>query len=143
MVTALRSLLDFLHVQGLLANSLASAVPTVAGSRLAGLPKGLAAGQVQQLLTSCDRRTAVGRRDFAVLSLLVRLGLRAGEVVALELGILTGVRARSSCAAKAIVKNACRCPSIEGWLWWTTCKLGVPVATAGRSSYVCAHHIAR
>ena len=64
MVTALRSLLDFLHVQGLLANSLAAIVPTVAGSRLAGLPKGLAAGQVQQLLTSCDRRTAVGRRDF-------------------------------------------------------------------------------
>jgi site-specific recombinase XerD len=88
MVTALRSLLDFLHVQGLLANSLASVVPTVAGSRLAGLPKGLADVQVQQLLTSCDRRTAVGRRDFAVLTLLVRLGLRAGEVVALELGDL-------------------------------------------------------
>jgi len=88
MVTALRSLLDFLHVQGLLANSFASVVPTVAGSRLAGLPKGLAVGQVQQLLTSCDRRTAVGRRDFAVLTLLVRLGLRAGEVVALELGDL-------------------------------------------------------
>ncbi len=86
MVTALRSLLEFLHVQGLLANSFAPVVPTVAGSRLAGLPKGLAAGQVQQLLTSCDRRTAVGRRDFAVLTLLVRLGLRAGEVVALELG---------------------------------------------------------
>jgi integrase/recombinase XerD len=88
MVTALRSLLDFLHVQGLLANSLASVVPTVAGSRLALLPKGLAPGQVQQLLTSCDRKTAIGRRDFAVLTLLVRLGLRAGEVVALELGDL-------------------------------------------------------
>ncbi|MGI9146440.1 MAG: site-specific integrase [Chloroflexota bacterium] len=86
MVTALRSFLRFLHVEGVLAQSLVSAVPSVAGSRLAGLPKGLAAGQVQQLLTSCDRRTAVGRRDFAVLTMLVRLGLRAGEIVALELG---------------------------------------------------------
>lgn len=88
MVTALRSLLGFLHVQGVLAKSFASVVPTVAGSRLAGLPKGLAIGQVQQLLASCDRRTAVGRRDFAVLTVLVRLGLRAGEVAALELGDL-------------------------------------------------------
>jgi integrase/recombinase XerD len=86
MVTALRSFLRFLHVEGVLPESLVSAVPAVAGSRLAGLPKGLAAGQVQQLLASCDRRTPVGRRDFAVLTMLVRLGLRAGEIVALELG---------------------------------------------------------
>jgi integrase/recombinase XerD len=88
MVTALRSFLQFLHVQGVLASSLASAVPSVAGSRLAGLPKGLAAGQVQQLLASCDRCSAVGLRDLAVLTMLVRLGMRAGEVVALELGDL-------------------------------------------------------
>ncbi len=86
MVTALRSFLGFLHVQGVLANSLVSAVPSTAGSRLAGLPKGLAAGQVQQLLASCDPSTAVGRRDFAVLTTLVRLGLRDGEMVALEFG---------------------------------------------------------
>jgi len=86
LVVALRSLLGFLHVEGVLARSLASAVPSVAGSRLAGLPKGLASNQVQQLLASCDQRTAVGRRDFAILTMLVRLGLRAGEIVALELG---------------------------------------------------------
>jgi integrase/recombinase XerD len=86
MVTALRSFLGFLHVQGVLTNSLVSAVPSTAGSRLAGLPKGLAAGQVQQLLASCDRSTVVGKRDFAVLTMLVRLGLRAGEIVALEFG---------------------------------------------------------
>jgi integrase/recombinase XerD len=87
MATALRSFLGFLHVQGVLANSLVSAVPSVAGSRsrLAGLPKGLASGQVQQLLASCRRSTAVGRRDFAILTMLVRLGLRAGEIVALQL----------------------------------------------------------
>jgi integrase/recombinase XerD len=85
MVVALRSFLRFLHVEGVLCHSLVSAVPSVAGSRLAGLPKGLTASQVQQLLATCDRRTAVGTRDFAVLTVLVRLGLRAGELVALEL----------------------------------------------------------
>jgi site-specific recombinase XerD len=85
-VTALRSLLRFLHVEGVLARSLVLAVPSVAGSRLAGLPKALGPGQVQQLLAGCDRGTAVGRRDFAVLTVLARLGLRAGELTALELG---------------------------------------------------------
>jgi site-specific recombinase XerD len=84
-VSALRSLLRFLHINGTLHQSLVSAVPSVSGSRWAGLPKGLARGQVQQLLATCDRATAVGRRDFAVLTMLVRLGLRAGELVALEL----------------------------------------------------------
>lgn len=85
-VAALRSLLRFLHVEGVLARSLVFAVPSVAGSRLAGLPKALAPGQVQQLLASCDRGTVVGRRDFAVLTVLARLGLRSGELTALELG---------------------------------------------------------
>jgi len=84
-VTALRSVLGFLHVQGIIAKPLASAVPSVAGWRLAGLPKALGRGEVQQLLVSCDRTDRVGRRDFAILTLLIRLGLRAGEVAALEL----------------------------------------------------------
>ena len=85
-VTALRSLLVFLHLEGMTERPLAAAVPTVAGWRLAGLPKGLEPDQVRSLLDSCDRDTAKGRRDFAVLTALVRLGLRAGEVAALELG---------------------------------------------------------
>jgi integrase/recombinase XerD len=84
-VTALRSLLGFLHVEGIVGQSLAAYVPSVACRRLAGLPKGLDADQVRRLLASCDRRTANGSRDFAVLTLLVRLGLRAGEVAALRL----------------------------------------------------------
>lgn len=83
--TALRSLLVYLHVEGEIARPLAGAVPLVAGWRLAGLPKGLAPDQVQALLGSCDRDTANGRRDFAILTTLVRLGLRAGEVAALTL----------------------------------------------------------
>jgi len=83
--TALRSLLVYLHVEGEIARRLAGAVPSVAGWRLAGLPKGLAPDQVQALLGSCDRDTATGRRDFAILTALVRLGVRAGEVAALTL----------------------------------------------------------
>ena len=84
-VCALRSFLGFLHVEGLIERSLASYVPTVAGRRLAGLPKGLDDNQVQALLASCDRKIADGCRDFAVLTLLVRLGLRSGEVAKLRL----------------------------------------------------------
>jgi integrase/recombinase XerD len=86
MTTRLRSLLRFTYVQGLTANPLADAVPSVASWRLASLPKALPPSQVACLLKSCDRRKTIGRRDFAVLILLSRLGLRAGEVAGLQLG---------------------------------------------------------
>jgi site-specific recombinase XerC len=85
MVTALRSLLGFLHVDGVIAGPLATAVPLVAARRASGLPTGLATGQVTALLACCDLGTVTGRRDFAILTLLARLGLRAGEVAALGL----------------------------------------------------------
>ena len=78
-MTALRSLLGFLHVEGAIERPLTAAVPSVAGWRLAGLPKGLEPAQVRRLLASCDRRTRNGRRDFAILTTLVRLGLRATD----------------------------------------------------------------
>jgi site-specific recombinase XerD len=84
-VCGLRALLRFLHVQGLIAEPLAAAVPAVARRR-EDLPRGLAPGEVKRLLNSCDRCTAAGRRDYAILVLLSRLGLRCGEVAALELG---------------------------------------------------------
>lgn len=85
LVTALRSLLGYLHVEGVIARPLAPVVPSVAGWRLAGLPRGLAVEQVTALLASCDLETVVGVRDFAILKLLVRLGMRRGEVAALTL----------------------------------------------------------
>lgn len=85
-VTGLRSLLRFLHVAGRGPGPLTSAVPAVAGWRGGSLPRALPVAHVRRLLASCDRRRAVGRRDFAILLLLARLGLRAGEVAALELG---------------------------------------------------------
>jgi integrase/recombinase XerD len=86
MVTRLRALLRFLHVEGEIEQDLAGAVPSVASWRLASLVKALDARSVARLLSSCDRRTRVGRRDFAILTVLSRLGLRAGEVAAVQLG---------------------------------------------------------
>jgi site-specific recombinase XerD len=82
---ALRSLLRFLHVEGYVPRSLAHAVPTAAGWRLASLPKRLEPNRVQGLLDVCDRSTVLGRRDLAVLMLLSRLGMRIGEDAALSL----------------------------------------------------------
>jgi integrase/recombinase XerD len=86
MVTAIRALLRFVHVSGRTPVLLAGAVPAVAGWRLAPLPRGLAAGQVGQLLDGCDRDTVTGRRDYAILTVLARLGLRGAEAAALQLG---------------------------------------------------------
>ena len=85
LVSGLRSLLVFLHVTGRAAVPLAAAVPSVASWRLSSLPRGLGRDQLARILASCDRATAVGRRDYAILMLLSRLGLRACEVAALTL----------------------------------------------------------
>lgn len=81
----LRSFLSFALLEGLIAVPLASAVPSAARWSGAALPRGLAPREVTALLASCDRRRAIGRRDYAILVLLARLGLRAAEVAALRL----------------------------------------------------------
>ncbi len=83
--TALRSLLGFLHLQGVIGSSLVGAVPATARWKAAGLPKYLTAQQVGVLLAGCDPTTTVGQRDLAILTFLTRLGLRAGEVATLGL----------------------------------------------------------
>ena len=84
-VTALCSFLRHLHQRGDLQADLASAVLPVKRWRLSGLPKSLAPEQVMAILASCDRETLSGPRNYAILLLLARLGLRAGEVTALTL----------------------------------------------------------
>jgi integrase/recombinase XerD len=98
--TALRSLLGFLHLQGITGSSLISAVPAAARWRLAGLPKYLTAQQVDALLAACDRTTPVGRRDLAILTVLARLGLRAGEVAGLRLDDIDWRRGEITVAGK-------------------------------------------
>jgi site-specific recombinase XerD len=83
-ITGLRALLRFLYLRRFTPLPLAAAVPAVAARRTEA-SRTLSTGQVTRLLASCDRRTAIGRRDHAILTVLVRLGLRAGEVAALTL----------------------------------------------------------
>lgn len=85
MTTAFRSFFRFLFQKGELQVDLATSVPTVANWRLSSVPKFLTSKEVERVIKACNRRTATGRRDYALLLLLARLGLRAGEVVALQL----------------------------------------------------------
>ena len=81
----LRAFLRFCFTEGLLKGDLSGAALAVTGRRRTALPRGIEPGAARALLRSCDRRTALGRRDYAVLITLLRLGLRAGEVARLRL----------------------------------------------------------
>lgn len=85
MASALRSFFRFLLLKGDTTIDLANAVPRIAYWRLSGVPKSLPPEQIEHLLKSCDRSHPAGQRDYALCLLLARLGLRAGEVVALRL----------------------------------------------------------
>jgi integrase/recombinase XerD len=85
LTSALRSFLRYACFLGKTKLDLAAAVPVVANWSMSSIPRAIAADQVRQLLASIDRRTATGRRDYAILLLLARLGLRSSEVASLEL----------------------------------------------------------
>lgn len=84
-VSTLRSLLRFLYLRGWTPRPLTAAVPAVASWRLSSLPRPVEQRYVALLLRSCDRSTAAGQRSYAIILLLARFGLRAGEVAALTL----------------------------------------------------------
>lgn len=83
---SLRSFLRFLHAHGEIHKDLTTAIPTVRKWSQTGIPKKLTPAEVVQVLRAPDKTTAKGRRDYAILLLLARLGLRSGEIIALELG---------------------------------------------------------
>lgn len=85
MTTALRSFLQYGRYRGEIIVDLHTCVPTVANWSLAGIPRTISPEQVQSLLGGCDRQSTTGRRDYAMLVLISRLGLRASEVVQLTL----------------------------------------------------------
>lgn len=100
MLSALRAFLRYLCHCGATATDLAPCVPSVPTWTYATLPKALRPDQVEQVLAACDRQTARGRRDYAILLLLARLGLRAGEVVALRLEDIDWVAGRLTLRSK-------------------------------------------
>jgi integrase/recombinase XerD len=122
-VTALRSLLRYLHVTGKIELLLRWAVPGVADRRGLSLPRGLEPAAVLKLLASCDRRTLVGRRNYAVLLLMARLGLR------LELGY----RLQTGAICSPILPSSLPQGLLESFVQrppWRTERLGVAIATA-------------
>lgn len=100
MVTGLRSFFRFAQLQGLIALDLAAVVPAVPTWEGAGPPKHLSRKEVQRVLTACKRSTVRGKRDYAILLLLARLGLRAGEIVALQLDDIDWVNAQLTVRSK-------------------------------------------
>lgn len=135
-VTALRSLLRFLHLDGIIEQSLVSAVPSVAGRRLVGLPKGLDSDQVRRLLASCDDSTRRGCRDIAILTMLVRLGMRSGEVAKLRLDDINWrageivVRGKASCTERLPL------PQDVGDTLAAYLQRGRPASAQGRTVFV-------
>ena len=83
--TILRSFLRHLYQCGAISTDLAATIPSVVNWRQAGLPKSIPLEEVEAILAGCDRGTVAGRRDYAILLLQARLGLRGGEVTALTL----------------------------------------------------------
>lgn len=84
--TALRMFLRFLIAEGKCSANLYAAIPVLAHWRLSSLPRYLQPEEVERIISSCDPNSPVGRRDRAILLLLARMGLRAGDIVQLRLG---------------------------------------------------------
>ena len=138
-VCALRSLLRWLHLTGQVPVSLAAAVPSVAGWRLSGLPKGLEPGQLRRLLGGCDRRTPTGRRDYAIMLLLARLGLRAGEVARLGLDDIDWHRGEIAVVGKGDRAERLPLPAEVGAAIAGYLRRGRPDTAQGRSVFVRVH----
>jgi site-specific recombinase XerD len=113
-VAELRSVLKFLFVRGLTSRLLTKTVPPVAGWRDTGIPRALPAGHVQQLLDSCDCGDPVQARDYAILMLIARLGLRSIEVARLELGDIDWRGGRLVLRGKASREDGMPLPSDVG-----------------------------
>jgi len=135
LATALRSLLRFWHLQGLISGPLDQAVPKVANRR-PGLPRPLEPRQVQALLASCDRGTADGCRDLAMLTLLARMGLRAGEVAGLRLDDVDWRLGEITIAGKGNRRDKLPLPADAGEAMAGYLRHGRPSAALDRSVFI-------
>jgi integrase len=118
---SLRAFLRYCHVRGLVGADVSAAALGVTGRRTTMLPRGLEPGQVEALLASCDRDEPAGRRDYAVILLLARLGLRAGEAARLRLDDISWRSAEIGIRGKGGQYDVLPLPAdvgaaIAGWL---------------------------
>src|SRR5205814_982212 len=112
------------------------AVPSPAGWTQTGLPKALDGDQVAALLASCDPRTRTGRRDLAILTLLARLGLRAGEVAALQLDDIDWRRGEITVRGKGNRHDRLPLPADVGQKVVDWLQDGRPQTAQGRTVFV-------
>src|SRR5581483_901105 len=134
MVTALRSLFGFLQRESLIGQPVT--VPSPAGWTQAGLPKALDGDRVAALLACCDLLTRTGRRDLAILTLLARLGLRAGEVAALRLDDIDWRRGEITVRGKGNRHDRLPLPADVGQRIVAYLHDGRPQAAEGRTVFV-------
>ena len=132
LTTALRSFLRYARYSGDVALDLAAAVPIVANWSMPSIPRAIPSDQVRQLLASIDRRTAIGRRDYAIVLLLARLGLRSGEVAFLELEDINWDAGQLSVRGKRDQRTALPLPADVGAAIAAYLRDGRPRSTSRR-----------
>jgi integrase/recombinase XerD len=135
LATALRSLLRYWHLQGLVSGPLDQVVPGIANRR-PGLPRPLEQGQVAALLASCDTQTATGRRDLAMLTLLARMGMRAGEVAGLMLDDIDWRNGEITIAGKSNRRDRLPLPADAGGAIAAWLQDGRPARPVDRSVFI-------
>jgi integrase/recombinase XerD len=132
LTTALRSFLRNARYRGEVKLDLAAAVPIVANWSMPSIPRAIGSDQVRQLLARIDRRTAIGRRDYAIVLLLARLGLRSGEVARLELGDIDWNAGQVSVRGKRGQRTALPLPGDVGAAIAAYLRHGRPRSTSRR-----------
>lgn len=130
MTSGLRSFLNYLQYCGEVDVDLAAAVPIVPNWSLTTIPRAIAPDQVRQLLASIDRRTGTGRRDYAILLLLARLGLRSGEVASLTLDDIDWEAGQLTVRGKTGRRNELPLPTDVGQAIAAYLKSGRPHSTS-------------
>lgn len=139
----LRVFLRYAHREGVVATDLSAAVGWPQVYRLATIPRSISWEEVNRVLAGVDRRTVAGRRDYAILLLLVTYGLRGREVAALTLDDIDWKRERlAGCqSARPDIPRPSRCPRWSGRHSWTISNTAVPrrridTCSSGRSRRV-------
>jgi len=132
MTSALRSFLKYTQFHGEMVLDLAAAVPVVPNWSMASIPRAISPDQAKQLLDSIDQHTAVGRRDYAILLLLARLGLRSNEVALLELDAIDWNTGTFSVRSKSGLRNEFPLPFVVGKAIAAYLRDGRPVSASRR-----------